>query len=196
VLDDRGSRQGDPFREGGGDSIPPGGAGSMPRRLSDSPGQDRAWLKSSRLPQANIPSRTRTTLLDKSEDFRGPARQIDYDAVGSKVWCRTSIKDSDRRRPTVRQVRDAKQCAERIVRLRVPHTGRSSTGRYSGGAGVDPASPCGRPGFTAVTPRQRDDGTACRAVPGHWRIGRRKCWNTQCATCCPCARAAASAVRK
>jgi hypothetical protein len=72
-------------------------------------------------PSQHFQTNTGTTLLDEPKDFRGPARQIDYDAVGSKVWCRTSIQNPDSGRPTVSHVRDAKQCAERIVRVGCDH---------------------------------------------------------------------------
>jgi hypothetical protein len=77
------------------------------------------------------------TLLDKPEDFRRPARQIDDDAVGLKLWCRTSVQDPDPGRPTVRQVRDAKQCSERVAGVGRDHRVHVESDPASGYLAVD-----------------------------------------------------------
>ena len=47
------------------------------------------------VPGQHFQSNACTTLLDEAKDFRGLARQIDDDSVGSKLRCRTSIHDPD-----------------------------------------------------------------------------------------------------
>ena len=59
-------------------------------------------------PSQHFETNTCTPLLDEPKDLRRLAGHIDDDAVGSKVWCRTSIQDPDAGRSTVFQIRDAK----------------------------------------------------------------------------------------
>ena len=95
-----------------------------------------------------------TTLLDKPDDFRRPARQIDDDAVGLKLWCRTSVLDPNPGRPTVRQVRDAKQCSERVVGVGRDHRVHVES---------DPASGCLAVEFLTVVGGHPSRVAACAA---------------------------------
>ena len=134
-----------------------------------------SWaLKSLRAaPGQHIQSNACTPLLDKPKDLCGLARQIDDDPACLKLRCRTSIHDPDTGGPTVRQVRDAKPCAERIAGVSRDHRVHIEAAAARSFPAVEFLAVVGGQPFSGLQNRRRAATWRCRRDPrgAAWKTG-------------------------